>query len=241
MILYALSKKVEAYSIIMTTRSPDLILQLFERKGVVTLAEIQKVLNNASRPTTFRYLRQVPYLRSYNHNGRYYTHQDPTLFDRYGLYSLGETHFSRDGTLGKTVKRLIRESQAGLTHREMVDLLHVRVQVLLLEAVRQNQIRRVKVAHLYLYLHANSAIGERQLQKRQQQIASQQAGEEDEVTSEVIIQVLLGLIRHPGSNPVEVVRLLRGHSPPITRVQVEAVYARFDLGAIGKKGGATIY
>ena len=75
-------------------------------------------------------------MRCYNHNGRYYTRRDSARFDRLGLYSLGEIHFSRDGSLGMTLKRLIRESEAGLTHRELQDLLHVRVQVLLLEAVQ---------------------------------------------------------------------------------------------------------
>lgn len=223
----------------MATRSPELLLQLFDRKGAVTFAEMQEALNNVSRPTTFRYLRQIPYMRSYNHNGGYYTGRDPARFDRFGLYSLGGIYFSRDGSLGNTIKRLIRESEAGLTHRELQDLLHVRVQVLLLEAVRHNEIRREQVARFYLYLHADSAIGKRQLQRRQQRIAAQQIAEE-EATEAVIIQVLLVLIRHPGSQPSDVVRLLRGHSPPITMAQVNAIFARFDLGSMDEKGGATI-
>lgn len=223
----------------MAARSPELLLQLFDRKGAVTFTEMQKALNNASRPTTFRYLRQIPYMRCYNHNGRYYTRRDSARFDRLGLYSLGEIHFSRDGSLGNTLKRLIRESEAGLTHRELQDLLHVRVQVLLLEAVRHHEIRREQVARFYLYFHADSTIGERQLQRRQQRIAAQQVAEE-EATEAVTIQVLLVLIRHPGSQPAEVVRLLRGHSPPITMAQVDAIFARFDLGSMGEKGGATI-
>ncbi|MES9903663.1 MAG: hypothetical protein ABW168_13440 [Sedimenticola sp.] len=72
--------------------------------------------------------RQIPYLRSYNHSGRYYnTRWDPMLYDRFGLYSLGEIHFSREGSLGNTIKRLIRESEAGWIHRELQELLHVRV------------------------------------------------------------------------------------------------------------------
>ena len=31
------------------------------------------MLADASRATSFRYLRQVPHLRSYNHNGRFHT------------------------------------------------------------------------------------------------------------------------------------------------------------------------
>lgn len=57
-------------------------------------------------------------MRSYNHNGRYYTHRDPVRFDRHGLFSLGEVHFSRDRSLAATVQRLVREAAAGRTQKE---------------------------------------------------------------------------------------------------------------------------
>ena len=146
----------------MAKRTPEMLLQLFQANEVVTFEDLQNTLDQASRATTFRYLRQVPYLRSYNHNGRYYTRRDPALFDRFGLYSRSGIHFSRDGTLGDTLKRLIRESEAGWTQRELQELLRVRVQVLLLEAVRQEEIRREAVSGLYVYVHIDPSIGELQ-------------------------------------------------------------------------------
>ena len=224
----------------MAERSPEMLIDLFKIKGVVTFPDLQDALGNASRATTFRYLRRVKYLRSYNHNGCYYTHRDPVLFDRFGLYSRGDIHFSRDGTLGDTLRRLVRESQAGWTQRELQELLRVRVQVLLLEAVRHEEIRREQVAGFYLYLHSDPAIGQSQLQRRQERIAARQSreGERVGVDDEVIIQVLLTLIRHPGSRPADVVRTLRGHSPPIVLEQVVHIFTRYDLADVGKKGGA---
>ena len=107
----------------MTKRSPDMLAKLLQSTTLVTFEQMQGALGDASRATTFRYLKQVPYQRSYNHNGRYYTNPDPTLFDRWGLASHGDVHFSRDGTLGATVKRLVRESTAGWTQRELQALL----------------------------------------------------------------------------------------------------------------------
>jgi hypothetical protein len=227
----------------MADRSPEVLLRLFKTKGVVTFTDLQKALNNASRPTTFRYLRQVQYLRSYNHNGRYYIHRDPTLFDRFGLYSLGDIHFSRDGTLSNRLKRLVSESEAGWTQHELQALLRVRVQVLLLEAVRAEAIRREKVSGFYLYLHVDPSIGEPQLQRRRHRMAVQKSSEEETAkpVDAVIIQVLLTLIRHPSARHGDVVRLLRGHSPPIHRAQVDWVFDRYDLDRIGPKGGSTIY
>lgn len=227
----------------MTERSPDTLLDLFKTKGIVTFADLQDALGKASRATTFRYLKRVNYLRSYNHNGRYYTRRDPALFDRFGLFSRGDIHFSRDGTLGDTLRRLVRESEAGWTQRELQELLRVRVQVLLLQAVRHEQIRRERVEGFYLYLHIDPAIGQIQLQRRQARITARQPTEEAPVAvdDEVIIQILLALIRHPGSEPAEVVRTLRGHSPPIVLEQLAHVFARYDLADNGKQGGPTSY
>jgi hypothetical protein len=223
----------------MAERSPQLLIDLFKTKGVVTFADLQDALGDASRATTFRYLRRLKYLRSYNHNGRYYTHGDPTRFDRFGLYSVGDVHFSRDRTLGDTLKRLVRESQAGRTQRELQELLRVRVQVLLLEAVRREEIRRERVAGFFLYLHSDPAIGQSQLQRRRERIVARQSRDEAGagVDDEVIIQVLLSLIRHPGSRPADVVRALRGHSPPILLEQVVEIFARYELEEIDQKGG----
>jgi len=223
----------------MAERSPQVLVDLLETEGVVTFPALQAALGRASRATTFRYLRQVKYLRSYNHNGRYYTQRDPARFDRWGLYSVGDIHFSRDRTLGETLRRLVRESEAGWTQRELQELLRVRVQVLLLEAVRQEEIRREPVAGFYLYLHRDPSIGQRQLQRRQERIAARASRDEagGGGDDEVIIQVLLSLIRHPGSRPADVVRLLRGHSPPIRLEQVVEIFARYELEEVGKKGG----
>lgn len=225
----------------MVNRSPDMIVQLLQFKEVVTFDEIQNVLGSASRATTFRYLKHVPYMRSYNHNGRYYTLRDPTRFDRWGLYGQDDILFSRDGKLGNTVKRLVRESEVGMTQRELQDLLQVRVQVLLLEAVRHDEIRRDLVGGLYLYLHNDSEIGDTQLKKRHSQITNHLSLQDVVIIDDhIIIKVLLTLIRHPDFRPVAVTHALRGHVPPITEDQVIEVFSRYDLDEIGKKKGSTV-
>jgi hypothetical protein len=225
----------------MTYRSPDMIVQLLQSKDIVTFEEIQNALGAASRATTFRYLKQVQYMRSYNHNGRYYTFRDPTIFDRWGLYSQGGVFFSREGKLGETVKRLIQESEAGMTQRELQDLLKVRVQVLLLDAIRHHKIRRELVAGLYLYLHNDPGIGDTQLKSRHARISTHHSLQEFRIIDDhIVIEVLLILIRHSGYQPADVTRALRGHIPPITKEQVIEVFSRYELEEIGKKKGSTV-
>ncbi|MDE0105405.1 MAG: hypothetical protein OXN89_23765 [Bryobacterales bacterium] len=54
----------------------------------LTFRQLQAALNAASPVTTSCDLRSVPYLRSYNHNGRFYTLADPSRFDECGLFRL---------------------------------------------------------------------------------------------------------------------------------------------------------
>jgi len=227
----------------MAKRSPEQLLKLLESNPVVEFKDIQRALGNASRATCFRYLQQVPYHRSYNANGRYYTGKDPTRYDRFGLFSSGAILFSRDKTLGETIRRLVWESEAGCTQRELQDVLRVRVQVVLLHTFHQGKVEREKVHGFYVYLHPNPAVRGAQLNRRRERasfdVPSTEGG--PGVGDAVIIQVLLTLLHHPGAKAADVVRYLRGHSPPITMAEVRLVFARYELDEIGKKGGATKY
>lgn len=223
----------------MLHQSPQRLVKLFKSKSVVVFKDMRNVLDGASRATVFRCLKQVAYRRSYNCNGCYYTLHDPVRYDKFGLYSHEGINFSRDGSLSATVLRLVREAMAGYTQRELQELLRVRVQVILLKAVGDGKIDRERVDAFYVYLNAEPAVRQSQLERRREQIASRKAAEE--VTDHLVIQVLLTLIRHPGSKAAEVVRYLHGHSPPIGMQHVVAVFERYDLDHIGEKGGHSIF
>ena len=225
----------------MSKRSYKAITELLAYREAVEFKDLQAALGNASRATTFRYLKQVPYKRSYNHNGRYYIRRDPARYDRFGLFSVGDIHFSRDRTVGETIRRLVHESAAGWTSRELQDVLHVRVQVFLLDAVRKNTVMRERLGGLYVYVDSDDAVREQQLQQRREQFSAKAlVAVEANVDDEVIIAVLLTLLHHPEAKAADVVRYLRGHSPPISMAQVDAVFARYDLESVGKKGGGSI-
>jgi hypothetical protein len=225
----------------MAKRSPEKLLKLFESSEVVEFQDIQSALDNASRATCFRYLQQVPYHRSYNHNGRYYTRKDPDRYDRFGLFSYGDIFFSRDNALGETIRRLVWESEAGWTQRELQDVLRVRVQVVLLNTFHQGKVGREKVHGFYVYLHPDPVVRGAQLNRRPARTSFEAPIKEGElgVGDPVIIRVLLTLLHHPGAKAADVVRYLRGHSPPITMTEVRGVFARYELDSIGKKRGTS--
>jgi len=203
-----------------------------------TVEVIEEGLGGVSAMTAFRYLRMVPYRRSYNHNGAYYCLHEPSRYDRQGLWSFKGIHFSVDGSLKKTVRRLVEEAPAGATQRELADWLRVRVQNTLLGLVRGDEIDRELVEAVYLYLHVDADVREEQLTRRREQMEARRSLATDGIDlladPAVIIQVLLTLIRHPGSRPEDVARRLRGHTPPIRSREVHAVFDRY---ALGEKGG----
>ena len=223
------------YYDIMSARSPDLLVPLLTS----TFDQLQHALGQPSRRTTFRYLRQVRHLRSYNHNGRFYADRAPARFDRFGLLSLGDVHFSRDRSLAATVQRLLGESPDGWTDKELQALLHVPVHPFLLAAVRQGRARRERLGGVYVYLCSDLQAGDNQLRARQARLAASRSSDlAASLEPGLIIEVLLVLVRHSGSLPAQVARRLQGHSPPIELAQVQAVFDRFDLTGIGEKGGS---
>ena len=227
-----------------TERSQQALLGLFAAETVVDLPAICGALGDVSAMTAFRYLRQVHYRRSYNHNGRYYTLHEPSRYDRGGLWSWRDVHFSVDGSLKDTVRRLVHEAEAGATHREIQDRLHVRVHNALLGLLRVGEIDREQLAQVYVYLHFDIPVREAQLRRRREMMVdAQHRGSESavEASDRVVIQVLLTLIRHPSSKVADVTRRLRGSVPPITVDQVRTVFARYDLDALGEKRGASTF
>jgi len=218
-------------------RSPEVLLKLLESKSVVDLPTIRSALGNVSAMTAFRYLNQVPYRRSYNHNGRYYCLHDPDRYDRFGLHSVGDIFFSVDGSLRNTVRRLVQEADAGATHQELQERLQVRVHNTLADLWRHHEIDRERLLEVFVYLHFKATSRRTQIAHRRELLAAQTV--EAEVTDTVVIEVLLTLLRHPGSTAANVVRHLRGRSPPISMRHVRIVFDRYDLDRLGEKGGSS--
>lgn len=213
---------------------------LLTSQTVATLPQIQNALGAVSPMTAFRVLREVDYRRSYNHNGRYYAAYDPARFDRFGLWRFRDIFFSSDGSLKATVLRLVGAAPAGLTHRELSERLAVRVHNCLLDLVRSGALAREDVGGAFVYVHPDPDRGAEQLAQRGREApAGSQAPAPGQlaVSDAAVIAVLLALLRSPGASLAEVAHRLRDHAPPIARGEVQAVFARYDLEALGEKGG----
>ena len=116
--------------------------RLFQRRKIADLDHLFAALDTRSRMTVFRRLSPMGYVSSYSHAGRYYTLRDIPVFDPDGLWQHAGVLFSRDGTLKKTVVRLVEEADAGQFHRELHVRLRLRVHNTLADLIAQQRLGR---------------------------------------------------------------------------------------------------
>lgn len=209
--------------------------RLFARRQIAELKDLSRALRTRSRMTVFRRLREVGYLTSYSHAGRFYTLGRVPQFDAWGLWQHQGVGFSRHGTLRATVARLVQEAPMGRFHRELREQLQVRVHNTLLDLVGHRRIGREPFAGEYLYVAADrrraaaQVAGRREHTERAGQTrAGKTAGAAD---PSLVIAVLLQLV-HGAKITLDaraITARLREQGVPATLDQVQGIFAAQGL------------
>jgi hypothetical protein len=137
-----------------------------QRHKIATLAELKQTLGTEVALTVFRKLKELDYLTSYSHRGRYYTLRDIARFDAEGLWSANGVWFSRHGTLLATAQHFVDHAAQGYLAEELASALHVQVHDALRQLVLRRQIARQSTAGLYLYISTDAATRHQQLLSR---------------------------------------------------------------------------
>ncbi|MBW2573607.1 MAG: hypothetical protein JRE61_15110 [Deltaproteobacteria bacterium] len=161
--------------------------RLIVKNKMATMVEMKKAMGTAVDATIFRKLRELFYLRSYSHRGKYYTLPEVARFNEQGLWLCRGAHFSKQGSLLNTIEHHVDYSISGYFEHELVSLLHVGVRVAVLKLLTENRISRQKVSGRYLYCSPRMKKRNRQCsdRKKQQAIADAALGP---VGSEVLFQ-----------------------------------------------------
>lgn len=128
-----------------------ILLELLNANKIATLSELKTVLNTTSTMTVFRKLKELEYISSYSHRGKYYSLLDIADFDNYGLWSYQSVWFSKYGNLVETVKDFIDNSTAGYSAKELESILHVEVKHTLLNLYQNKRAVREKFDTVYVY------------------------------------------------------------------------------------------
>ena len=145
---------------------PDALRQRLQRHKIATLAELKQALGSDVALTVLRKLKELDYLTSYSHRGRYYTLRHIARFDTEGLWSHEDVWFSRHGTLLATAQHFVERAPQGYFAEELASALHVQVHDALRQLVVRRQIARQKLSGLYLYTSTDASTRQRQLLSR---------------------------------------------------------------------------
>jgi hypothetical protein len=134
-----------------STFSIDTLRQFLRRSTTATLPELKRALGTGVDLTVFRKLKQLNYLTSYSHRGRYYALHESAHFDADGLWSHDQVWFSRHGTLLATAEAFVNASPKGFFAEELAQALHVETQDVLRQLTQRKRIARQLADGLYHY------------------------------------------------------------------------------------------
>lgn len=164
----------------MTT--PRIALQdigrFIETHKIVTMEDLKKELGTIAERTLYRKLKLLSYRTSYTHGGSYFTLSDIAKFNEEGLWCFDSVWFSRCGTLLATLEAWVNHADKGFYAKELESALHASVKETLLRLVKDDRIRREKVAGLYLYCSPKAAARKRQLLARRVEQAAEEPTDE---------------------------------------------------------------
>ena len=78
----------------------------FERQIILDMKTMKAFMGTDVDMTIHRILNQLCYMSSYSHAGKYYSLNRLAKFDSHGLWHFDDIHFSKNGTLKKTILEL---------------------------------------------------------------------------------------------------------------------------------------
>ena len=150
-----------------TNPYPDLIRKLLQSKIVMSIKQIRYELAGRPRSSLFRDLQKIELLTSYSHAGQYHALKSKVKFNDNGLWFYEQVCFSQYGTLKNTLIKIISNSPAGMTHKELKNLLHIQIQNPLTHLVKINGLqRRLLAEQIFVYLSYDESQALDQWQKR---------------------------------------------------------------------------
>ena len=216
--------------------SKKALYKLFRKRYVSDLDQLFHVLETNSRMSVFRRLKLIGYLTSFTDAGRYYTLGDIPSFDSWGLWFYQGIGFSKAGTLKATVVEIVHSSSAGMTPKELLHLLKIRIPNTLHNAlhglVKSNHISRHRLEGLCLYTNAHPDKGQIQIEARQEQ---RQRGVQlaRPLSIETTIAVLVEALKAGQVivSPSEIAARLAVRGLAVTVEQVNRIFSEYGIQA----------
>ena len=234
--------------------SAETLQSFFCEHIIGTMQQLKETLGTSVAMTVYRKLRQLPYITSYSHQGKYYSLEELADFDSYGLWRFDVARFSKKGTLLETAQNLIDTSENGYSLTELRSIVGVDVKETMLQLQRQYRIHREEIAGRYIYFSSNPKRRRGQhLLRLAEKPPMGAAGRHDALAHEVRAAIILffsvlderqrrlyaGLesLRQGRGGDSIISRLLNIDNHTVARGRRELLERDQEIGRIRKKGG----
>jgi len=203
----------------------EAVIELFRREKVLKIDEFFTVFKTQSPRTVRRYIKELKYLTSYSHAGKYYTLFELAEFDANGLWHYGDIGFSKHGTLLDTIVYLVKQSSEGMTHFELQEKFHLVVKAALIDLIKKHKLVREKRMNLYVYLSPDSDRAQKQLRAREKSSSHRL------IDQGVAFRVLLAAyqIVEEFPTPEQVAQELKKEGSKISLEAVQQVFCHYGL------------
>lgn len=199
-----------------------------EKAKVFTIGELSHALK-CSIPNARLKLKQWQTYTSYNQNGRFYALPQVPRFDHHGLWHHKNAAFSKHGNLKKTVVHLVTSAPAGLTGRQLGELLGLAPRSFLHHFRSCPRICREKHEGVYVYFADDPSVYKRQLQQRRS-LTSQPAVVA--ISDPEAVMILVAIIKHHGISAEQILAL-----PEIkkSKMKLASIQGFLQYHGLGKK------
>jgi len=196
-----------------------------EKIKVFNIGDLATLLS-CSVPNARLKLRQWQTYTSYNHNGKYYTLPQVPRFDDHGLWRHKNVAFSRHGNLKKTVIHLVSVAPAGLSGKQLGEILGLSPQSFLHHFRQCPGIHREKHDGVFIYFSDVDEVYAKQLQERTS-VTSRSAIVT--LSDPEAVLILVAVIRQHGISAEEILALPEIKQSKITLSAIKGFMAYHGL------------
>lgn len=199
-----------------------------EKHKIFTIEDIAAMLK-CSIPSARLKLRQWQTYTSYNQNGRYYTLPQVPQFNRHGLWKFQNAAFSKSGNLKQTLVHLIASAPAGLTGKQLGDLLGLVPRSFLHHFRNCPGTRREKYDGVYVYFSEDPSVYEKQMRERRTIVCRPSVVA---ISNAEAVMILVAIIKHHGISAEQILAL-----PEVkkSKMKLKAIQGFLEYHGLEKK------
>ena len=205
--------------------------QLFEENVVMTMEHLKLVVERP-RESILRDLKRIGYYSSYNANGKFYTLSNIPKFDELGLWKYQDAYFSSKRTVLDTAEYLINTSTSGYTHRELRQILGIRLHNSLNQLFTKGRVMRHQFGSENVYFgheNINDQLSKRGILAIVPIARKKRKRVHPDMKLGLVIDVLIAVLR--GHDTISAAcNHLRKIGSSVTEQQVKTVFHHYDIG-----------